>query len=87
MGEGIGMNFSSSMEVAKIATQMAISTREEEEKLKEKYKRIREIFNEQQPYIGLYSSYYAVNSSWTLKGNICANWYNIFIDINNWYKN
>ena len=40
MGEGIGMNFSSSMEVAKIATQMAISTREEEEKLKEKYKRL-----------------------------------------------
>ena len=58
-----------------------------EDLLKEKYKRIREIFNEQQPYIGLYSSYYAVNSSWTLKGNICANWYNIFIDINNWYKN
>ncbi|WP_243280466.1 HutP family protein [Clostridium sp. 1001271B_151109_B4] len=40
MGEGIGMNFSSSMEVAKIATQMAISSREEEEKLKEKYKKI-----------------------------------------------
>ena len=40
MGEGIGMNFSSSMEVAKIATQTAISTREEEEKLKEKYKRL-----------------------------------------------
>ena len=58
-----------------------------EDLLKEKYKRIREIFNEQQPYIGLYSSYYAVNSSWTLKGNICDNWYNIFIDINNWYKN
>lgn len=40
MGEGIGMNFSSSMEVAKIATQMAISSREEEEKLKEKYKKV-----------------------------------------------
>ena len=58
-----------------------------EDLLKEKYNRIREIFNEQKPYIGLYSSYYAVSSSWSLKGNIAANWYNIFIDIDNWYKN
>lgn len=58
-----------------------------EDLLKEKYTRIRQIFNEQVPYIGLYSSYYAVTSSLTLRGNITANWYNIFIDINNWYKN
>lgn len=36
----MGMVYSSSMEVAKIATQMAISTRDEEEKLKEEYKKI-----------------------------------------------
>lgn len=58
-----------------------------EELLKEKYKRIREIFNEQKPYIGLYGSYYAVESSWSLRGSVHSNWYNIFIDINNWYKN
>ena len=58
-----------------------------EDLLKEKYTRIKEIFNEQKPYIGLYSSYYAVASSWTLRGNVNANWYNIFIDIDNWYKN
>ena len=58
-----------------------------EDLLQEKYKRIREIFNEQKPYIGLYSNYYAVESSWSLRGNVNANWYNIFIDINNWYKN
>ena len=58
-----------------------------EELLKEKYTRIRQIFNEQQPYIGLYSSYYSINSSWALMGNITPSWYNIFIDINNWYKN
>ena len=41
MGEGIGMNFSSSMEVAKIATQMAISTREEEEMcIRDRYQRL-----------------------------------------------
>ena len=58
-----------------------------EELLKEKYTRIREIFNEQKPYIGLYNSYYAVASSWSLKGSVTANWYNIFINIDNWYKN
>ncbi len=55
--------------------------------LQEKYTRIREIYNEQTPYIGLYSSYYSVVSSWSLRGKITPNWYNIFMDINNWYKN
>ena len=58
-----------------------------EELLQEKYTRINQIYNEEVPYIGLYNSYYAVISSWNLKGNITANWYNIFTDINNWYKN
>lgn len=58
-----------------------------EDLLKEKYARIKEIFNEQKPYIGLYNSYYSVASSWSLRGNVTANWYNIFIDIDNWYKN
>ena len=55
--------------------------------LKEKYARIRQIFNEQQPFIGLYNSYYSVASSWALRGNVTPSWYNIYIDINNWYKN
>ncbi len=58
-----------------------------EDLLKEKYDRIRQIYNDEVPYIGLYNSYYAIASSWNLKGNVSANWYNIFIDINNWYKN
>lgn len=58
-----------------------------EDLLEEKYKKIRQIYNEQNPYIGLYSSYYSVASSWALIGNINPNWYNIFIDIDNWYKN
>ena len=58
-----------------------------EDLLEEKFTRIRQIFNEQKPYIGLYSDYYSVASSWSLRGNIIPNWYNIFIDINNWYKN
>ena len=58
-----------------------------EDLLKEKYAKIRQIYNDDVPYIGLYSSYYAIVSNWNLKGNITANWYNIFMDINNWYKN
>ena len=58
-----------------------------EDLLKEKYTRLRQIYNDELPYIGLYNSYYAVASSWNLRGNIVPNWYNIFMDINNWYKN
>lgn len=58
-----------------------------EELLKEKYKRIKQIYKDEVPYIGLYNSYYAVAANWKLIGNIEANWYNIFMDINNWYKN
>lgn len=59
----------------------------DENLLKEKYNRIRQILDDEVPYISLYNSYYAVISNWNLKGNIEANWYNIFMDINNWYKN
>ena len=59
----------------------------DEDLLKEKYNRIRQIYDDEVPYISLYNSYYAVISNWNLKGNIEANWYNIFMDINNWYKN
>lgn len=58
-----------------------------EDLLEEKYIKIRQIYNEQIPYIGLYSSYYSIMSSWAFMGNINPSWYNIFIDINNWYKN
>lgn len=58
-----------------------------EDLLKEKYSRIRQIYNEQVPYVGLYSNYYEIASSWTLKGGITPNWYNIFLNIDSWYKN
>lgn len=58
-----------------------------EDLLKEKYTRIRQIYNDEVPYIGLFSNYYEVASNWTLKGSIPANWYNIFVNIDNWYKN
>ena len=55
--------------------------------LKEKYARIREIYNDEVPYIGLASNYYEVATSWTLKGSITANLYNVFMNISGWYKN
>ncbi len=58
-----------------------------EDILKEKYSKIRQIYNEELPYISLYNSFYAVASSWNLKGNISTNWNNIFMNIDNWYKN
>lgn len=78
-------NYTSNAELNTLLSEVKNITKED--LLKEKYNRIRQIFNEQQPFIGLYSSYYSVASSWALRGNVTPNWYNIFIDINNWYKN
>jgi len=78
-------NYSSNVELNTLLNEVKNITKDD--LLKEKYNRIREIFNEQQPFIGLYSSYYSVASSWALRGNVTPNWYNIFMDINNWYKN
>ena len=72
-------NFSNE-ELSKIINEVKNITKEEI------LKRIREIYNEEVPYIGLYNNYYAIMSNWTLKGNISPNWYNIFLNINNWYK-
>ena len=58
-----------------------------EDLLKEKYTRIRQIYNDELPYIGLYSNFYEVASNWTLKGSIPVNWYNIFSTVGSWYKN
>lgn len=58
-----------------------------DELLKEKYSGLRQIYNDEVPYIGLFNSYYAVASSWNLRGSVVTNWYNIFMNISNWYKN
>lgn len=83
-GENNLANYSNE-EVSTIMNEVKNITKDE--LLKEKYDKLRQIYNEEVPYVGLYNSYYAIVSSWNLKGNITANWYNIFMDINNWYKN
>lgn len=83
-GDGNLANFSTE-ELSSIMNEVKNITKED--LLKEKYIRIRQIYNDEMPYIGLFSNYYEVASNWTLKGSIPANWYNIFINIDNWYKN
>ena len=54
--------------------------------LKEKYKRLYEIYISELPYISLYHSYNITAYSKNLAGGISANWYNMFYNISNWGK-
>jgi ABC-type transport system substrate-binding protein len=54
--------------------------------LKQKYKRLYEIYTNENAYISLYHSYEITAYSKNLAGNISANWYNMFNSISNWIK-
>lgn len=54
--------------------------------LKEKYKRLHEIYTYDLPYISLYHSYDITAYSKNLVGSMSANWYNMFYNISNWSK-
>lgn len=58
----------------------------DKELLKEKYKRLYEIYANENPYISLYHSYDITAYSKNLAGGISANWYNMFYNINSWLK-
>ena len=58
----------------------------DEELLKEKYKRLYEIYTNENPYISLYHSYDITAYSKSLAGSISANWYNMFYNISSWTK-
>lgn len=53
---------------------------------KQKYKRLYEIYIAEIPYISLYHGYDITAYSKNLAGSISANWYNMFLNINNWSK-
>lgn len=57
-----------------------------EELLKEKYIRIEEIYKEELPFICLYFNNIFILSNSNLKGDLSHNWYNLFYNIDNWYK-
>ena len=56
------------------------------EVLKQKYKRLYEIYLSDIGYISLYHSYDVVAYSKSLSGSISANWFNIFYNISGWNK-
>lgn len=63
-----------------------INNIENEELLKQKYNRIYEIYKEEMPFISLYNNSNFLLYKRTLKGDLSNNWYNIFYNIENWYK-
>ena len=58
----------------------------DEDTLKEKYKKLIEIYKNDIPYISLYSNKYFVAYNSGLVGDISPNWYNLFYGIEGWYK-
>lgn len=54
--------------------------------LKEKYKKLQEITNQDIVYIPLYINKNVVLYSSNLVGDVSPNWYNIFYNIENWYR-
>lgn len=58
----------------------------EKETLKQKYKRLYELYTTDIPYISLYHSYDVVAYSKDLAGSLSANWFNMFYNINSWSK-
>ena len=58
----------------------------ESEVLKEKYKELYSIYTEEMPFISLYSNSLFVLTNKQIKGDMSCNWYNLFYNIDNWYK-
>lgn len=54
--------------------------------LKSKYERLYEIYNEEIPYIGIARKKVMVLYNNDLVGEINPNWYNLFYNMENWYK-
>ncbi|MGN1270836.1 MAG: ABC transporter substrate-binding protein [Clostridia bacterium] len=82
-GEGNLSNYNN-QEINEILKE--INSIESEELLKQKYNRIYEIYKEEIPFISLYNNSNFLLHKKALKGDLSNNWYNIFYNIENWYK-
>ena len=58
----------------------------DEEKLKENYKRLGEIYKTEMPYLSLYNNKYTVAYSQNLVGTLEPNWFYQFYNIKDWHK-
>ena len=59
---------------------------ENKEILKEEYNKIIDDYYNEIPFISLYFNTYIILHTNTLKGDFSGNWYNMFYNINTWYK-
>ena len=71
-------------EVKEIMNEVKNTT--DENILKERYKRLEEIYKSDVPYISLYNNKYYVAYNSGLVGEITPNWFNQFYGIEGWYK-
>ncbi len=58
----------------------------DENELKSKYQRLYEIYTEEVPYIGIARNKIIAIKNTDFIGEIKANWYNMFYNINEWYS-
>ena len=82
-GEGNISNYSNG-EVSEIMN--TINNTSDENVLYEKYSRLYDIYLEEAPYIGLYRETDVIVYNQGLVGNITANAFNIFYNIEKWYR-
>ncbi len=82
-GDGNFANYSTD-EIKSIMNEVKNTT--DENILKEKYKRLIEIYKTDMPYISLYNNRYTVAYNSALVGDLSPNWFNQFYGIEGWYK-
>ena len=82
-GEGNLANYTN-QEVSAIMQEVNNTT--DENVLKEKYKRLKEIYKTDIPYISLYTNKNIVAYNTELAGEVASNWFYLFYNIENWYK-
>lgn len=58
----------------------------DENKLKQDYKRLGEIYKTEMPYLSLYNNKYTVAYNSSLAGTVEPNWFNQFYNIKDWHK-
>ncbi len=58
----------------------------DEEKIKQDYKRLGEIYKTEMPYVSLYNNKYTVAYSQNLAGTVEPNWFYQFYNIEGWHK-
>jgi len=54
--------------------------------LKQDYEKIIDKYYEEKPFISLYFNSYIILHNNSMKGDFSGNWYNIFYNIDTWYK-